>query len=359
MKSSRFFLWCMQKKDFIHTKGCFMITIAINGVGRIGKMLLRILCADEKTAQKIVIKAINIGPADPEALEYLIQYDSLYGQYSQKVSYANNVLTIGNHTIKVLSELDAKKLPWKELGIDWVVDATGKYTKREKAQDHLDAGAKRVLITAPAHGDDITVIPGINEKDFDAQKHHIVSLGSCTTNAVVQLLKVLQDNFKIESALLNTVHAYTNSQALLDVNPTAHNLRRSRAAALNIVPTTTGAMEAVFRVFPDLKGKLSGSASRVPVPVVSLADITFVVDKPITNEHIIAAFEKAKGSLQGILTTTTVPLVSEDYKHNPHSVTVDHTLTTAVGNMGRVFGWYDNEYGYTMRLRDFLFMVSR
>lgn len=335
-----------------------MIFIAINGVGRIGKMLLRILCADEK-AHQITIKAINIGPADPQALEYLIKYDSLYGHYSQEVTYKNGVLTIGKHTIKVLSELDAKKLPWKELGIDWVVDATGKYTKREKAQDHLDAGAKYVLITAPAHGEDITIIPGVNEKSFDKQKHHIVSLGSCTTNAVVPLLKVIQDAFKIESALLNTIHAYTNSQALLDVNPTMHNVRRSRAAAINIVPTTTGAMEAVFRVFPQLEGKLSGSACRVPVPVVSLADITFVADKTITNEQIIAAFEKAKESLQGILTTTTIPLVSEDYKHNPHSVTVDHTLVTSMGKMGRVFGWYDNEYGYTMRLRDFLLFAAR
>jgi glyceraldehyde 3-phosphate dehydrogenase len=335
-----------------------MISIAINGVGRIGKMLLRILCEDE-AAQNITIKAINIGPADPAALEYLITYDSLYGQYPKKVSYQNGMLTIGKQQIKVFHELDAHKLPWKSLGIDWVVDATGKYTKRELAQQHLDAGAKHVLITAPAQGDDITIVMGINEKDFSSQKHAVVSLGSCTTNAVAPMLKVLTQAFDIQSALLNTIHAYTNTQALLDVNPTAHDLRRSRAAALNMVPTSTGAMEAVFKVLPSLQGKLAGSAIRVPVPVVSLADVTFIAEKPVTTEQIIAAFDAAQKSLPGILTTTTIPLVSEDYKKNPHSVVVDHTLTTSVGTMGRVFGWYDNEYGYAMRLRDFLLYAAR
>ena len=337
-----------------------MITIALNGCGRIGKMILRILCADETLSQQITIKALNIGPADPEALAYLIQYDSLYGTYPHEVVYKDGKLTIGKQTIQVYTEMDARKLPWKSLGINWVVDATGKYTKREMAQHHLDAGAEHVLISAPAHGDDVTIIPGVNSNAFDAKKHSIVSLGSCTTNAVVPMLKVLQDIFDLESVLLNTVHAYTNSQALLDVNPSSANVRRSRAAALNIVPTTTGALEAVFRVFPELEGKLSGSACRVPVPVVSLADITFVAASVVQTKQIISAFDQAaQGALRGILATTDVPLVSSDFKQNTHSVVVDHTLVAATGKMGRVFGWYDNEYGYCMRIRDFLVSAAK
>ena len=337
-----------------------MISVAINGVGRIGKSILRILCSDAGIAQLIQVKAINIGPADPQALVYLLMYDSIYGAYQQSITYKDSTLHIGAHKIAVYTEMDARKLPWKSLGIDWVVDATGKYTKRDMAQHHLDAGARAVLISAPAHDEDITIIPGVNDQLSDKNKHKIVSLGSCTTNAVVPILHVLKSAFDVEYTMLNTVHAYTNTQALLDVNPNMKDPRRSRAAALNIVPTSTGALETVGKIFPDLQQRVAGGAFRVPVPVVSLADVTFTAKSNINVDQLIAVFEKAAaGSLKNILATSAAPLVSTDYLKNPHSVVIDLTLMAATGNLGRVFGWYDNEYGYSMRLRDFLMQVAR
>jgi glyceraldehyde 3-phosphate dehydrogenase len=340
-------------------KGETMINIAINGCGRIGKTLLRILCASAEVKDKITIKALNIGPADLEVLEYLITYDSLLGTYSHEVRIEGKKLSINGHEIEIFAETDATKLPWKTLGIDVVVDATGKYTKRDKAQEHINAGAKMVLISAPAHGDDITIIPGINSQLFDASKHKIISLGSCTTNAVVPLLHVLHQTCGIEEAALTTVHAYTNSQALLDVNPRVHDVRRSRAAALNIVPSTTGAMEVVERIMPELKGKVQGLSLRVPVPVVSLIDLAFIPAKSVTKQEISDAFTRAaSGPLKSIMAVSSVPLVSHDFQGNPNSVTVDLTMLSKVGTLGKVFGWYDNEYGYSMRLKDFLMMVA-
>lgn len=337
-----------------------MINIALNGCGRIGKTLLRIMAEDSEVCKNIRIKALNIGPADIQALEYLIKYDSVLKTYAGEVTVQGTVLKMGGQEIQIFTETQASKLPWGKLDIDWVVDASGHYTKREKAQEHITAGAKKVLITAPMHGDDITIIPGVNMGAYDASKHSIVSLGSCTTNAAVPVLDVLQKAFKLEEISLSTVHAYTNTQALLDVNPHMPDLRRSRAAALNIVPTTTGAMEAVFKVLPALKGKIAGAALRVPVPVVSLLDICFVADKAVEEKALRAAFTSAaQGSLKNIMAVTDVPLVSSDYQGNPHSVVVDFTMLSQVGRLGRVFGWYDNEYGYSMRLRDFLVAVAK
>jgi glyceraldehyde 3-phosphate dehydrogenase len=337
-----------------------MISIALNGCGRIGKTFLRIICSDPEAQKHIRIKAINIGPADLQALEYLIKYDSILKTYDKPVKLDGTTLSINGQEIAVFTETDAKKLPWKSLGIDWVVDASGHYTKREKAQEHLDAGAQNVLISAPAHGDDITIIPGVNSAAYDKNKHRIVSLGSCTTNAAVPVLHVLAQAFNLESVLLSTVHAYTNTQALLDVNPQLPDLRRSRAAALNIVPTTTGATETVVKVLPELRGKLAGLALRVPTPVVSLLDICFVADKPIEESYVRTIFATASaGTLKNIMTTSDVPLVSTDYQGNAHSVIIDFTMLSQTGRMGRVFGWYDNEYGYSMRLRDFLMFVAK
>lgn len=336
-----------------------MIKVALNGCGRIGKTFLRIACADAEFRKKIEIVALNIGPADKGVLEYLITYDSILGMYQEPVRLEGDMLTVGNQKMQVYAEADARKLPWNELGIDWVLDVSGRYTKREKAQDHIDAGAKKVLVSAPAKGDDVTIIPGVNMDQFDQAGHKIVSLGSCTTNAAVPILHLLEQAYEIESASLYTVHAYTNTQALLDVNPTAKDVRRSRAAAINMVPTSTGAMEAVFRVLPGYQGKLIGGALRVPVPVVSLVDITFTAAEPINLMQLNDLFMKASnGSLKSIMAFTQEPLVSSDYQGNPHSVTVDGTLSMAVKRTGRVFGWYDNEYGYCMRLRDFLVFAA-
>lgn len=337
-----------------------MLKIAINGCGRIGKTLLRILCASEELKGKITVAALNIGPADMEVLRYMITYDSLLGTYPHEIQVADKKLLINGQEIQLFAETDASKLPWKSLGIDMVVDATGKYTKREKAQEHLNSGAKAVLITAPAHGEDITIIPGVNDQLFNPGKHKIISLGSCTTNAIVPILQVLNQTCGIEEAAMTTTHAYTNSQALLDVNPRVHDVRRSRAAALNIVPTTTGAMEVVEKILPDLKGKVQGLAIRVPVPVVSLIDLAFIPTKNLTKQELADAFKRAaaNGPLKSFLATSEIPLVSHDFQGNPHSVTVDLTLLSKVGNLGKVFGWYDNEYGYSMRLKDFLLIAA-
>jgi len=336
-----------------------MISLAINGCGRIGKTLLRLLVENQANNSTIHIKALNLGPADKEALAYFIKYDSVMGAYAGDVAVEGSTLHIGGREIALYTETDARKLPWGKLGIDWVVDVSGKYTHRAEAQQHIDAGAGAVLISAPAQGDDITIVPGVNDQLFDPRAHKIISLGSCTTNAAVPILHILMQTYTLESALLNTVHAYTNTQALLDSTPSMHDLRRSRAAALNMVPTTTGAMESVFRVLPGLKGKLAGSALRVPVPVVSLVDITFTASEAVAADKLLAAFaQAAAGSLKNIMAVTDVPLVSTDFEGNPHSVIVDATMTNMTGKLGRVFGWYDNEYGYSCRLRDFLWKVG-
>ncbi|MFI5333179.1 MAG: type I glyceraldehyde-3-phosphate dehydrogenase, partial [Candidatus Babeliales bacterium] len=277
-----------------------MIRIAINGFGRIGRNFLRTLLQDPHARNKVDIVAINLGPAKKEFTAHMFTYDTLMGTYHGSVALEGNELVIDGKRIQLLTELDPVKLPWKSLNIDWVVECTGHFTKREGASKHLQAGAQYVLISAPAHDEDVSIIPGVNDAMFNASKHKIVSLGSCTTNAVLTMLKVLHDTFTIERSFMTTVHAYTNSQVLLDVE--AKDLRRSRAAAVNIIPTTTGAMNVMGKVIPDLAGCVEAIAIRVPVTKVSLIDLTIITKESLTVDAINAAFTKAAhGPMKGIL----------------------------------------------------------
>lgn len=330
--------------------------IAINGFGRIGKNFLRTILQDPHASKKIEVVAINIGPSDKKLIAHLFKYDTLMGTYPGKVSLEGDFLTVGAMKIAVLDQANAELLPWKKLGIDWVVDCSGHYTKREKTEQHIKAGAKKVLISAPANGDDVTIIPGVNNTAYNPEKHTVISLGSCTTNAFLPMLKVLDDNFGLTKIFMTTTHAYTNTQVLLDVD--CGDARRSRAAALNIVPSTTGATATVSKVLPHLADMVQGMSVRVPVAKVSLLDITFEAKKEISVLLLNKAFEKAAAApMRGILTTTKEELVSSDFSGNPHSVVVDETLTQAMGSMGKVFGWYDNEWGYSERMKDFLLTV--
>ena len=334
-----------------------MICIAINGFGRIGRTFLRCLLRDKKTLESIQIVAINVGDSHRDAVAHMFKYDTLMGTFPGSVRMDGDELVIDEYRIKIVAELDPEKLPWKKLAIDWVVDCTGHFTTRDGAQKHITAGAQRVLISAPAHDEDIAIIPGVNEELFDAKKHTIVSLGSCTTNAFMPTLKVINDAFGITRGCMTTIHAYTNSQVLLDVD--AKDLRFSRAAALNIIPTTTGAAKMLAKVIPELADKVSAKAIRVPVGKVSLIDLVFEAKKDISVEAIHKAFIAASNAgMKNILALTMEPLVSSDFGGNDNSVIIDGLLTSTNGTMGQVFGWYDNEWGYSMRLRDFLLYVG-
>ncbi len=282
------------------------------------------------------------------------------GTYPGTVEYKDSILTIDGKThIALIGELDPEKAPWKTHKIDWVVEATGHFTTREGAQKHITAGAKGVLISAPAKGEDVTIILGVNDEMYQPS-HTIVSLGSCTTNAVYPMLKVIRDSFGIEYAFMSTVHAYTNTQALLDVDAHQKDPRRSRAAALNIVPSSTGAMDVVSKVMPDLVGKLAGCSLRVPVGKVSIIDLTVHLKHSASVQEINHAFQKAaeRRGLSSIIAYATEPLVSSDYAGNNHSVSFDSLLTQSIDSAVKVFGWYDNEWGYSMRLKDFLLKIS-
>lgn len=336
-----------------------MKRVALNGFGRIGKNFLRAYLHDSSAHTLYEIHAINIGPADINAVAYMIRYDTLLGAYTAPIAVVGTVLHIGNFKIQLLQETDATKLPWAALDIDIVVDATGHYTHAKDAQQHLNAGARKVLITAPAHGEDITIVMGVNQSQYHVDKHTIISLGSCTTNALVPLLHVMKSHVKIQYVLAHTVHAYTNTQALLDVNPHAKDFRRSRAAALNIIPSSTGASLSVIAVFPEFKATLAASSLRVPVPVVSLAQVTLLLEKPVACNTIHAWFsEAASGTLKRILAVTNEPLVSSDFQGNSHSVIFDETQTVIAGSLVKIQGWYDNEWGYSNRINDFLKMTA-
>lgn len=335
-----------------------MIRVAINGFGRIGRSFLRCVLQDKKTWEQMQIVAINVGNSQPEFIAHMFKYDTLMGTFLGSVSVGKDELVVDGHRIKIIAELDPAKLPWNELNIDWVVDCTGCFTDCEGAQKHITAGAKRVLISAPAHDEDIAIIPGVNEQLYNAAQHNIVSLGSCTTNAFMTMLKVLDDSFGIVRGCMTTTHAYTNSQVLLDVE--AKDLRFSRAAALNIIPTSTGASKMLSKILPHLAGKISAIAIRVPVGKVSLIDLVFEAKKDLSVEAIHAAFVAAShAGMKNILALTMEPLVSSDFSGDPHSVVIDTLLTNVNGPMGQVFGWYDNEWGYSMRMKDFLLYVSK
>ena len=335
--------------------------IAINGFGRIGRTFLRVLLEKGVGGNGgnggVEVVAINIGTLNPELVAHTFKYDTTMGVFEGAVSVSGNVLTIGSHKILLFAELSAESLPWRSHSIDWVVECSGHYTKAEDAYQHIRAGAKKVLISAPATGADCTVIPGVNNQIFDANNHLIVSLGSCTSNALLPMLKVIHEACGIKRAFVVTTHAYTNTQALLDGGASSSkDLRKHRAAPLNIIPASTGADRMVGEVLPELQGRVSALAIRVPVSNVSLLEVTWVAERAVSTESILAAFDSAasKGALQGILLTTAEQLVSSDYLKHPASVIIDKPLCSVREDMGTAFGWYDNEWGYSCRLRDFL-----
>ena len=325
------------------------IRVGINGFGRIGRLVFRGAFQDPE----IEVVAVN-DITDPKTLAHLLQYDSVHGRFPEKVEATEDGFRIGDRHVKVFAEREPQKLPWKDLGVDYVVESTGVFRTREQAAWHLEAGAKKVIISAPAKGEDLTVVMGVNEDQYDPANHHVVSNASCTTNCLAPMVKVLHDNFRIVHGFMVTVHAYTNDQRILDLPH--KDLRRARAAAQNIIPTTTGAASAVGKVLPELKGKLDGYAMRVPVPTVSIVDFTAVVEKATTIEEVNAAFKAAaEGPMKGILAYVEEPLVSMDFKGDPHSSSIDASLTNVIdGNLVKAVSWYDNEWGYSMRVVDLI-----
>ncbi len=330
-----------------------MKKIAINGFGRIGKTFLRTVLADANARKKLSIAVINIGTGDLALVGHLFKYDTLMGTFPLKVEQKGDTLIIDGCAIKIIAQTDPLKINWLAYEIDWVVDCSGKFTHRQDAQKHLEAGAKAVLISAPAHDEDVAIIPGVNDAMFDAKKHTIVSLGSCTTNALFPLLKVIDDHCGIAQAQMTTTHAYTNSQVLLDIE--AKDARMSRAAALNIIPGSTGAAKMVKKIMPALDGRIAMISMRVPVDKVSLIQLTFCSNKSSSLADLGNAFQQAAhGPFKSIITVSKEPLVSSDFSGNSSSVIVDALMTAQVDRLYTIFGWYDNEWGYSCRLRDFL-----
>ncbi|WP_282691674.1 type I glyceraldehyde-3-phosphate dehydrogenase [Streptomyces sp. CC208A] len=331
------------------------IRVGINGFGRIGRNYFRALL--EQGADIEVVAVNDLG--DTATTAHLLKYDTILGRLKAEVSHTADTITVDGHTIKVLSERDPADIPWGELGVDVVIESTGIFTKREDAAKHLAGGAKKVLISAPAKDEDITVVMGVNQDAYDPANHHVISNASCTTNCVAPMAKVLDENFGIVRGLMTTVHAYTNDQRILDFPH--KDLRRARAAAENIIPTTTGAAKATALVLPQLKGKLDGIAMRVPVPTGSATDLVVTLDREVTRDEINAAFKKAAedGPLKGVLFYTEDPIVSSDIVSDPASCTFDASLTMVQeGNNVKVLGWYDNEWGYSNRLVDLTTFVG-
>jgi len=331
------------------------IKVGINGFGRIGRLVFR----GAINNPNIEIVAIN-DLTDAAMLAHLLKYDSVHGKFDGEVYAEGDCIVVNGKKIKVFAEKDPKNLPWGELGVEYVVESTGIFRKREQAQWHIDAGAKKVIITAPAKNEDITIVMGVNEDKYDPEKHHVVSNASCTTNCLAPFAKVLHQKFGIKRGLMTTVHSYTNDQRILDLPHSDY--RRARAAALSIIPTTTGAAAAVGLVLPELKGKLDGYALRVPTPTVSVVDLVAELEKPVTVEEVNAALkEAAEGELKGILGYEEAELVSMDFRGDSRSSIVDASLTSVMeGNMVKVVSWYDNEWGYSMRVVDLiLYMASK
>jgi len=324
------------------------VRVGINGFGRIGRQVLRAI--RESYPQKLQVVAIN-DLTDPHTNAHLLKYDSNYGRYPEEVRVTQDAIVVGGDEIKVFAQREPARLPWRDLGVDIVVEATGRFTDATLAAGHLQAGAKKVVITAPAKNEDVTIVLGVNQDDYDPSRHHIISNASCTTNCIAPVVKVLHDAFGVEEGFMTTIHAYTNDQVILD---TVHrDLRRARAAALNIVPTTTGAARAVTVVIPQLKGRLDGMAFRVPTPTVSVCDFVGTLSREAKVEEVNAAFrEAAAEALRGILAYTEEPLVSVDFKGDPHSAIVDGLSTMAIGRLVKVVAWYDNEWGYACRVAD-------
>ncbi|MCX5788208.1 MAG: type I glyceraldehyde-3-phosphate dehydrogenase [Elusimicrobia bacterium] len=330
------------------------IKVGINGFGRIGRLVVRAGIRNPD----LEFVAVN-DLTDAKTLAHLLKYDSTFGPYPGPVEAVGNAIKIDGKTIQVLAEKDPAKLPWKQLGVELVIESTGRFTEAEKAKAHIAAGAKKVIISAPAKGEDITICMGINDDLYDPDKHHIISNASCTTNGLAPVAKVLHENFKIKSGLMTTIHAYTNDQVILDFPH--KDLRRGRAAGLSMIPSSTGAAKAIGLVLPELKGKLTGVAIRVPTPDVSLVDLSVMTEKATTKEEVNAAMKKASESprLKGLFKYNELPLVSKDFQGDPASSTFDATLTDVMGgNLVKVFAWYDNEWGYSQRVVDLTVFIA-
>ncbi len=330
------------------------IKVGINGFGRIGRNFFRTSYGN----QDIEIVAIN-DLTDAKTLAHLLKYDSVFGIMDATISATENSLIVDGKEIRILAERDPLKLPWGDLGAEIVVESTGLFTKREDAEKHLKAGAGKVIISAPAKGPDITIVMGVNENKYNARKHHVISNASCTTNCLAPVVKVLLDSFGVKRGLMTTIHSYTNDQRLLDLPH--KDLRRARAAAVSLIPTTTGAARAISLVMPELEGKMDGMAVRVPTPNVSMVDLVAEVEKDVDEAKVNKALKRAaEGKLKGILEYTDDPLVSIDFKGNPHSSIVDGSITKVLDKrMVKVIAWYDNEWGYSTRIRDLILYMSQ
>ncbi|MEU0112218.1 type I glyceraldehyde-3-phosphate dehydrogenase [Streptomyces bobili] len=328
------------------------VRVGINGFGRIGRNYLRCVLERAGTGSGTPVEVVAVNDiTSPAALAHLLTYDSTYGRLGRTVEHDDSSLTVDGHRVAVSAERDPAALAWGDLGVDIVIESTGRFRTREQAGRHLSAGARKVLLSVPGKDVDATVVMGVNEGTYDAQRHHVVSNASCTTNCVAPMVKVLDEHFGVVKGLMTTIHGYTNDQVVLD-GP-HKDLRRGRSAAVNIIPTSTGAARAVGLVLPELAGTLDGSAVRVPVEDGSLTDLTMVLDRPVTAEEINAAYrEAADGPLKGILRVSDAPIVSRDVVGDPASCVLDAPLTQVHGDLVKVFGWYDNEWGYTNRLLD-------
>ncbi|HOJ70841.1 MAG TPA: type I glyceraldehyde-3-phosphate dehydrogenase [Syntrophorhabdaceae bacterium] len=328
--------------------------IAINGFGRIGRLVLRAGFAS-KDIEFVAVNDIT----DSKTLAHLLKYDSVHGIMNADIKATDNSIIINGKEIKAYSIREPESLPWKDLGVDVVLESTGKFTDRAGAEKHIKAGARKVIISAPAKGPDVTFVLGVNEEVYDKSKHHVISMGSCTTNCLAPIAKILQKEFGIEKGLMTTIHAFTNDQVVLD--EPHKDLRRARAAALSMIPTTTGAAKAMSEVIPELKGKLDGLAIRVPTPNVSIVDFVATLSKNTTKDELIAKFkEYAAGPMKGILYCSEEPLVSCDFNGNPHSSIIDiPNITVIGGNMVKILSWYDNEWGFSNRMVELLSFIMR
>ncbi|MGD9677657.1 MAG: type I glyceraldehyde-3-phosphate dehydrogenase [Vulcanibacillus sp.] len=331
-----------------------MVKVGINGFGRIGRNVFRAAI----NIPEIEIIAVN-DLTDANMLAHLLEYDSIHGIFNEKIEIVEGGIKVNNKFIKVLAERDPVNLPWGELGVELVIEATGRFTSREGASKHLEAGAKKVIISAPAKNEDITIVMGVNEQKYEPNNHHIISNASCTTNCLAPFAKVLLDNFGIKRGLMTTVHSYTNDQQILDLPH--RDYRRARAAAVSIIPTTTGAAKAVALVIPELEGKLNGFAMRVPTPNVSVVDLVVELEENVTVDMVNSRLKKAaQEELKGILDYSDKPLVSIDYNHNSNSSIIDGLSTMVIGgNMIKVVSWYDNEWGYSCRVVDLAVYIAK
>ncbi|EMT38512.1 glyceraldehyde-3-phosphate dehydrogenase (NAD+) [Thermoanaerobacter thermohydrosulfuricus] len=324
------------------------VKVAINGFGRIGRNVFRAAFKKNVDLEFVAINDLT----DAKTLAHLLKYDSTFGKFEGEVSYTDDALIVNGKEIKIFKETDPAKLPWRELGVDIVIESTGRFTNKDDAIKHIHAGAKKVIISAPAKNEDITIVMGVNENMYDPANHHVISNASCTTNCLAPIAKVINDKFRIKKGMMTTVHSYTNDQRILDLPHS--DLRRARSAAMSIIPTTTGAAKAIHLVIPELKGKMNGFAMRVPTPDVSVVDLVAEVEVPVTVEEVNAALKEASETyMKGILGYSEEPLVSMDYKGDDRSSIVDAPLTMVIeGTLVKVVSWYDNEWGYSNRVVD-------